>query len=864
MTDQIDPKDFPQLKLSVNRKEYTVIAAPETPLLWVIRDNIGLTGTKYGCGIARCGACTVHVDGKAVRSCRTPVSKVVGKEITTIEGLSPDENHSVQRAWIEEEVPQCGYCHSGQIMSAAALLAVHPSPTDADIDKAMFGQVCRCGTYQRIRRAIHRASEMKAGEGIMVASSPRTRHSSSQAAGDLRRSFMLNPFIRIGTDETITLIVNHSEMGQGVYTSLPMLMAEELECDWNKISVEAAPVDPAYNHTARGMQATGGSTSIPSEWERLRMVGASGREMLIAAAANVWKVEKASCRAQNGKVIHSGGKSLTYGQLAQKASNMPVPKEVYLKDPVTFRIIGQPVKRLDIPEKTTGQGLFGIDVNIPGMLIAVVERPPVFGGKVKSFKADKAKAVPGVKDVVQVPSGVAVLATGFWPAKVGRDALEIVWDEGSDATISTDSMREQYANLAKTPGDTARKDGDPQQALQKADKVLRAEYEVPYLAHAPMEPLNCVVDLRADSCEIWTGTQFQTGNRNAAAQVAGLKNDQVKIHTTLLGGGFGRRGNPQSDFVVLAVEVAKAAKTPVKVIWTREDDTKGGWYRPMWYDRIAGGLDADGNIVGWHHTIVGQSIMKGTHFEGARIKNGIDESSVQGAFDMPYEIPNILVDLHTTKIAVPVQWWRAVGHSHTSFVVESFLDELAHAAGKDPYEFRCNLLAKHHRHKSVLEMVAQKAEWGSALPEGRGRGIALHKSFGSFIAHVAEVSVSSAGEVRVHRVVCAVDCGRVVNPNTVAAQMESGIVFGLTAALYGAITLKEGRVQQSNFNDYQMLAINEMPKVEVHIVSSQEPPTGIGEPGLPPIAPAVGNAIFALTGKRIRRLPISSEELKKM
>jgi isoquinoline 1-oxidoreductase subunit beta len=702
------------------------------------------------------------------------------------------------------------------------------------------------------------------GGGLILGFSLPNRHAFGQVSGHTGGSAMLNSFVRIGPDETVTIVVNHSEMGQGVYTSLPMLVAEELECDWSKIVVEAAPVDPAYNHTQWGIQGTGGSTSISSEWERLRKVGATAREMLIAAAADTWKVEKTSCRADNGKVIHSSGKSLTYGQLADKASKMPTPKVVQLKDPSTFKIIGKPVKRLDTAEKTNGRGMFGIDVTIPGMLIAVVARPPVFGGKVVSFKAEKAKAVPGVKDVVQVPSGVAVVASGFWPAKVGRDALEIVWDDGANATLSTQSMREQYANTSKTPGTVGRKEGNPQQALQNAANVLRAEYEVPYLAHATMEPLNCVVDLRADSCEIWTGTQFQTADRNAAAQIAGLKPKRVKIHTTLLGGGFGRRANPQSDFVVQAVHVAKASKNPVKVIWTREDDMKGGWYRPMWYDRISGGIDSDGNLVGWHHTIVGQSIIAGTPFEGAMVSaDGVDETSVEGAREIPYDIPNILVDLHTTKIGVPVQWWRSVGHSHTAFVVESFMDELAHAAGKDPYEFRRKLLAKQPRHRAVLELAAEKAGWGGSVPEGRGRGIALHKSFGSFVAYVAEVSVSSGGEVRVHKVVCAVDCGRVVNPNTIEAQMEGAIVFGLTAALYGAVTLKDGRVQQSNFNDYQMLALNEMPKVEVHIVPSQEAPTGVGEPGVPPIAPAVGNAVFAVTGKRIRRLPINSEELRK-
>ncbi|MBI4962895.1 MAG: xanthine dehydrogenase family protein molybdopterin-binding subunit [Desulfomonile tiedjei] len=702
------------------------------------------------------------------------------------------------------------------------------------------------------------------GGGLVLGLAMPIRNSVGQATGQQGGGMAtLNAFVHVGTDETVTIIVNHSEMGQGVYTSLPMLVAEELECDWTKIAVQAAPVDPAYNHPQWGIQGTGGSTSVSSEWERLRKVGASAREMLIAAAADTWQVDKASCRADNGKVIHSSGKSLTYGQLAEKAANMPVPQDVQLKDPSKFRIIGQPVRRLDTPGKTNGTAVFGLDVTIPGMLIAVVARPPVFGAKVVKVNSDAAKAVPGVKDVVQLPFGVAVLATGFWPAKVGRDALEIVWDEGPNATLSTEGMREQYAKLAQTQGAVARKNGDPLQALPSAAKQISAEYEVPYLAHATMEPLNCVVDLRADSCEIWTGTQFQTADRNASAQVAGLRPEQVKIHTTLLGGGFGRRANPQSDFVVQAVHVAKAAKAPVKVIWTREDDMKGGWYRPMWYDRIAAGLDANGNPIAWSHTIVGQSIITGSPFEEAMLKDGVDVTSVEGAADIPYKIPNILIDLHSPKIGVPVQWWRSVGHSHTAFVVESFMDELAQAAGSDPYEFRLKLLANHPRHKAVLELAAQMAGWGSPLTEGRGRGIALHKSFNSFIAQVAEVSVTRSGDVRVHRVVAAVDCGMVVNPNTVAAQMESGIIFGLTAALHGAITLKDGRVQQSSFNNYPLVTMQETPNVEVHIVPSKEPPTGVGEPGVPPIAPAVANAVFAITGVRIRRLPIRPEDLKK-
>jgi len=700
------------------------------------------------------------------------------------------------------------------------------------------------------------------GGGLILGFHMPASESFSETPTQPATPIVLNAFIRIGTDDTVTIIVNHSEMGQGVYTSLPMLIAEELECDWRKVLVESAPVDPVYNHTAYGMQMTGGSSSVWSEYDRLRMVGAAAREMLIAAAANLWKVSKTSCRAEKGKVIHRSGKSLTYGKLADRADTLPVPQDVTLKDPSKFKIIGKPTKRLDTPEKVNGRAMFGLDVSVPGMLTALIARPPVFGAKVVSVNADKAKIVSGVQDVVQVPSGVAVIASGFWPAKKGRDALEIVWDEGDGATFSTAGMRDQYMNLAQTPGTVTRKDGDSADALPKAVKQVSADYEVPYLSHATMETLNCLVDLRVDSCEIWTGTQFQTVDRNAAARVAGLEPEKVKIHTTFLGGGFGRRANPRSDFVIEAVQVAKAVGKPVKVVWTREDDVAGGYYRPMWYDRIAARLDAGGNPVAWRHTIVGQSILSGTPFEQMLVKNGVDGTSVEGAKDIPYGIPNILVDLHSPELAVPVLWWRSVGHSHTAFVVESFVDELANAAGKDPYELRRMLLAGHPRHLGVLNLAAQKAGWEMPLPKGRARGIAVHESFGSYVAQVAEVSVSPAGQARVHKVVCAVDCGRFVNPDTIKAQMEGGIVFGLSAALYGAITFKNGRVEQSNFNDYPILRLNEMPEVEVHIVTSTEKPGGIGEPGVPPIAPALCNALFTLTGKRIRQLPIRVEELK--
>ncbi|MBI5640881.1 MAG: xanthine dehydrogenase family protein molybdopterin-binding subunit [Nitrospirae bacterium] len=672
------------------------------------------------------------------------------------------------------------------------------------------------------------------------------------------KSFAPNAFIRIGDDDIVTIIVNKSEMGQGVYTSLPMLIAEELECDWTKIRVESAPVAPEYNHTEWGpVQGTGGSSSIRSTWNQFRKAGAAARLMLIEAAADSWKVDEGSCRADKGYVIHDrSGKRLSFGALAEKASILDPPKEVVLKKPADFKIIGKATKRLDTPEKVSGRAVFGIDAKVKGMLTAVVARPPVFGGKVKTFDPEKTRKIAGVKEVVQVPSGIAVVATGFWPALNGREALEVEWEEGENAGLSTERLRSRYANLSMTPGVVAKKEGDASGAIAKSVRQISAEYEVPYLAHATMEPLNCLVDLREDRCEIWTGTQFQTIDRNAAAAAAGLKQEQVKIHTTLLGGGFGRRANPRSDFVVEAVHVAKAVKQPVKVVWTREDDIRGGYYRPMWYDRISAGLDSHGMPVAWQHTIVGQSIIKGTIFEKGFIKNGVDGTSVEGASNMPYDVPNISVDLHSPDIGVPVLWWRSVGHSHTAFVVESFIDELAHAAAKDPYEFRMSLLHKHPRHKAVLELAAQKAGWGSPLPNGHGRGIAVHESFGSFVAQVAEVSVSNKGEVRVHKVVCVIDCGRTVNPDTVYAQMESGVVFGLSAALFGAITFKDGRVLQSNFHDYPMVRMKQMPKVEVYIIPSEETPQGVGEPGVPPIAPAVCNAIFAVTGKRIRSLPV--------
>ena len=666
-----------------------------------------------------------------------------------------------------------------------------------------------------------------------------------------------NAFLRIGSDDTITILLAHSEMGQGIWTTLPMLIAEELDADWSRIKVDHAPAAPVYAHTAYGIQMTGGSSTTWSEFDRYRQAGALGRALLVQAAANRFRVRPSAIRTENGEVI-AGTRRIRYGKLADAAAKLPAPKSVKLKDPKDWKIIGKTTRRLDTPEKISGRAQFGIDVQFPGLLTAVVARPPVFGGSVKSFDATKARAVAGVRNVVQVPSGIAVVADHFWAAKLGRDALTIDWDLGPHAGLDTVALRDEFSKLSSTPGAVAVQAGDVSAALPKAARTIEAQYAVPYLAHAPMEPENCTVKITPDKCEIWTGTQFQTMDQGMVARITGLKPEQVEIHTTFLGGAFGRRATPTSDFVSEAVQVAKAANAPVKTVWTREDDIRGGYYRPAYVHSAQIGIGADGVPVAWHHTIVGQSIQAGTPFEAMLVKNGIDATSVEGVSDSPYleAIADRRVDLISPKTGIPVLWWRSVGHSHNAFVMESLIDELAHASGKDPVEYRRVLLKDHPRHLGVLNVVAEKSGWGAALPGGRARGVAVHESFGSFVAQVAEVSVEGA-RIRVHRVVCAIDCGTAVNPGAVAAQIESGIAFGLGATLYSALHFKDGRVQESNFHDYEVLRINDMPRVETHIVNSGEKMGGAGEVGVPPIAPAVANAVAVLTGQRLRELPLT-------
>jgi len=665
-----------------------------------------------------------------------------------------------------------------------------------------------------------------------------------------------NSFLRIGSDESVTVLLAHSEMGQGIWTTLPMLINEELGADWSRIRVEHAPAAPAYAHALFGMQMTGGSSTTYSEMDRYRQAGAAARMLLVSAAAKRWGVAEDSCRVENGWVT-SGANRLSFGALAQEAAALPAPTSVTLKDPSKWTVIGKDTRRLDTPEKISGKAVFGLDVKLPDLATAVVARSPVFGGTLKGFDDSKAKAVPGVRAVFAVPSGVAVVADDFWSAKKGRDALTVDWDKGPNAGLESATLLEEYLALSKTPGKTAKTEGDVDAALSRAAKRVTATYTVPYLAHAPMEPLNCTVKKTPGGCEIWTGTQFQTVDQGATSKILGIEPKNVLIHTTFLGGGFGRRANPTSDFVSEAVHIAKGFDRPVKLVWTRDDDIRGGYYRPMAVHRIEGALDTSGTPVAWRQRIVSTSILEGTPFEAMMVKNGIDETSVEGASDSPYvlAIPSHLVELHAPKKRVPVLWWRSVGHSHSAFAVESFLDEMAHAARKDPLAFRLALLSKAPRLQAALKLAAEKAGWGRPLPKGHGLGLAVHESFQSIVAEVAEVTVEK-GRIRVPRVVCAVDCGTAVNPLAVRAQMESAIAFGLGAALKSRLTLKEGRVVESNFHDYDVLRMSEMPHVEVHILESHEKTGGVGEPGTPPIAPAVANALFAATGKRLRDLPL--------
>jgi isoquinoline 1-oxidoreductase beta subunit len=711
------------------------------------------------------------------------------------------------------------------------------------------------------RRTFLKASAA-AGGGLIVAG-----YLPAEAMLEAQRTaFEPNVWVKIGADNSVRVMLSMLELGQGVMTAMPMLLAEELDIDWNTLTTEWAPADRRYgNPNFGGSQTTAGSNSTRGMWRLLREAGAGARMMLITAAAQTWNVPESSLTTEKGEVIHAASnRRVKYGALVDKAATLPVPAKVTLKDPKAFKLLGQPLARLDIPSKVNGSAGFGLDVKRPGMLVARVVRSPVFGGKVASFNADKAKAVPGVKQVVPISTGLAVVADGYWAASRGAQALEVKWNEGPLATLDSAAIMKRYAELAQQPGAVARNEGDTDAALRTtatnagstaagSTRSIERVFEAPFLAHAPMEPMNCTAHVQSDRCDVWVATQSQTSTQAAAMAATGLPENKVFVHTQYVGGGFGRRG--EVDFVTDAVETSKAVGAPIKVIWSREDDIKHDFYRPVTYVRMWGVVDAAGNPTVWKQRIVQQSLLKKLNPQALEGSKGIDAISVEGAANLPYKIPNLRVEYMETDPGIPYGFWRSVGSSVNGYVTEAFIDELATTAGKDPYEFRRGLLASAPRNRAVLELVADKSGWGKPLEKGHFRGIAVHECFGSIIGQVAEISITN-NNVRVHKVTCVVDCGWIVNPDTIKAQMEGGIIYGLSAALKGQITIDKGRVVQNHFGDYQVVRMPEAPTVDVHIIPSTEAPGGIGEPSTAVIAGALANAIFAATGKRIYSLPV--------
>jgi len=710
------------------------------------------------------------------------------------------------------------------------------------------------------RREFLRATTSLGG-GLLLSFALPTLTRNAKAADTVgAEGFAPNGFVRVNHDGRVTLTMPQVEMGQGTYTSMSMLIAEELEVGIDQVHLEAAPPDDKLyaNSVFAGIQVTGGSTSVRAFWEPLRRAGATARIMLVSAAAQTWGVDESSCRAERGTVVHAPtSRKLGYGALAEKAARSSVPSEVTLKDPKAFKLIGTPAKRLDTPDKVTGKAQYGIDTKLPGMKIATVAACPVFGGRLASVDDAKAKAIKGVHQVVRLDNAVAVVADHMWAAKQGLAALDIQWDEGSNRNLSTADIVRRLELAAQEGGALARKQGNVVKAMLGAARTVEAVYQLPFLAHATMEPINCTVHMSSDGCDVWVGTQVATRTQAAVAQVTGLPPEKVHVHNHLLGCGFGRR--LEVDFIVQAVQIAKQVAGPVKVVWTREEDIQHDFYRPYYYDRISGGLDERGVPVAWTHRITGASNI--ARWLPEAFKDGLDADAVDAAAQLPYALPNMLVDYvrQEPPPGINIGWWRGVGPVNNVFTVESFIDELAAVAKKDPVEYRRALLAESPRAKAVLNLAVEKGGWGKALPAGSGRGVCVQQAFGSYMSQVAEVAVSKDGELRVQRVVCAVDCGMVVNPDTVKAQIEGGTIFGISAALFGEITIKNGRVEQTNFGDYRPLRINEAPVIEVYVVQSAEAPGGIGEPGTAAVAPAITNALFAATGKRIRKLPVADQ-----
>ncbi len=720
---------------------------------------------------------------------------------------------------------------------------------------------------------VSRRRFLKAGLGLTIAvmvpgcaKSPDNETAALDAVIENGVLFEPNAFVRIGTDNTVTVIAKHLEMGQGTYTGLATLIAEELDADWAQVKVEGAPGDAKrFNNLAWGpYQGTGGSSAIANSFEQMRNAGATARAMLVQAAASAWNVPASEITVKSGVLSHANGKQATFGEFAEAAAELAVPEAVTLKDPKDFTLIGKVAPRKDSKAKTNGSAIFTQDIQFDNMLVAVVAHPPTFGATVKSFDDQETRAVKGVVNVVKIPTGVAVLASNYWTAKKGRDALKVEWDESKAFRKNSNDIIADYKALVKQPGNVARKDGDALGTLKNSQKVVSHEYVFPFLAHAAMEPMNCVMQLKDGICEVWNGNQLHSVDQFAVSAVFGIKPEDVKINTLYAGGSFGRRGNPQSDYIVETAHIVKAlnSQEPVKLVWSREDDMRAWQYRPIYVHKISATLNDAGFPDAWHHTIVGQSIAKGTAFEGQMVQNGVDSTSVEGANNLPYQIANLQVDLHTTNdsVSLPIQWWRSVGSTHTGYSTEVFIDQLAKIAEQDPIAYRLAMLKDKPHHAGALRLAAEKA---NAMPSKdgvkQGRGVAVHESFNTTVAQIVDITIDAENNLSVDRVVCAVDCGIAVNPDVIRAQMEGSIGYALAAALTGEITLKEGVVEQGNFDRYPVLRIADMPAIEVHIVPSAEKPTGVGEPGVPPFAPALANAIFAATGKHITQLPLGDQ-----
>lgn len=808
----------------INGKTHQVDVADEVPLLWLLRDSLGLKGTKYGCGVGICGICTVLADGSPIRSCVVPASEAAGRDILTIEGMA-ETGHRLLTAWLREQVPQCGYCQPGQIMAAAGLLAECPDPGEADIDAAMGGILCRCGTYQRIRQAIHTAVRLPEASVQPLAPLP----------APPEEGVALDDWIRIAPDGSVTVMINHAEMGQGVSAALAALVAEELEVDMAEVSIRFAPAQARYRNPMFNSQTTGGSTSIRGEWERLSLAGAKARERLITAAAEYWNVDAFTCVADAGEVIHSPtGRRLNYGEIAADAARVRPPHQVMLKPPDQCRLLGRPWPRVDLADMVAGRTVYGMDVSLPGCRVACIARCPVSGGRVVSYDPAPALSVPGVEQVTEVASGVAVVAGDTWAAFKGRDALEVEWDPGPDSGLDSDRIMNELDTALDRPGERRQQEGEVDSVLRDAETLVEACYATAPLAHATLEPMNCIARITETGCDVWVGTQSQEDTRETAARVSGQPKERVRVHSQYLGGGFGRR--LETDMVTEAVELAGKLGGPVQVVWNRDDDMRHDFYRPAYRARLRAVMDAGGWPLAWHQRGAGPDLAGMAHA------------------GLVYAIPHIQVEFTEVESALPVGSWRSVGAGQDAFAVESFIDELAHVGGHDPYRYRRELLRHSPRHRGVLDLAARAANWDTPLPGGH-RGIAVYRSFGSYVAEVAEVSVSETGIV-VHRVVCAIDCGRTVNPDLIRAQLEGAVANGVSVALKEAISLEQGRVKQATFEDYPILTLPEMPRVEVYIVESDAAPGGVGEPGLPPVAPAVANALAAATGQRLRSLPL--------